>query len=223
MSSASGESCILVVLRFQRPAFDESLQKRVSRPLWALPDWPEVASALRPISRAIHAEILSLFGMWAAANQEAAEERRCKNERSYRAGEREKPPWLPDSGGALILLRNPVMDHLMSGWPIAMDTAGVGHVTPFCPECRESSWSSYWSFRHKSSGRFHLCFWCRKDMRSAEDPEVERERERRSSWKKYQAVSERIRCREEDKRRRRQSETLSGIRLETELIRRWHG
>ena len=193
--ASSGESCVLAVLAIQRPAFDKSLQKRLSRPLWVLPNWPEVASSLRPVSRDIRAEILCLSGMWEAANLEAAEERRCEFERRKRAGEREFY-WLPDSREALILLRTPVMTHLRSGWPIAMDAAGVGHPAPFCPECRTPSWSSYWSLRYKQSSFFHFCVWCRKDMSPAEDPEVVRERERRSAWKQYQAVTERIRRRE---------------------------
>jgi hypothetical protein len=197
MASASGESCILAVLRIQRPAFDKSLQDRVSRPLWVLPNWPEAASSLGPVSRTVHAEILRLTGKWTAANLEAEEERICEYDRIYRAGILNPKPWGPDSREALILLRTPVIDYLRSGWPIAMDAAGVGHVAPFCPDCRTPSWTSYWSFRYKWSDFFHMCFWCRKDMRSAEDPKVVEERKRRSIDKQYRACCEKIRRREE--------------------------
>ena len=54
------------------------------------------------------------------------------------------------------------MDH---GWPMAIDDAGVAHVTPICPACGFSSWESLWQMTIALAGNKHVWWACRRDMR----------------------------------------------------------
>ena len=130
---------LILVISFQLLHYIQAPRNRAREVAWILPHWLECFLGVSLVNGLLRRIVWQPVCMREAAIVLAEEDRLARLDVAYRAG-RGLSCLFPLGRQQLAPRQSSLSIQLSSGWPIAMDTYGVGHPSPICPFCHESSW-----------------------------------------------------------------------------------